>query len=177
MTRKTRTTKDVPGGAAAAFLAEARPGDALEAMLVAQMAAVDEAAQRCLARAEECSAEHPQIEALYLRQAARLLHLFQRQADALDRRRIAAEDRAETRERSEWLEAQSQREEEDRARRLGLPVPPPAPRSPCVWPAWPAPAEGADGGETGAKGRSGRPNGSGRRNGAAAPPREATAAR
>jgi hypothetical protein len=54
-------------------------------MLVAQMAAVHAAAMRCLARAAECATD-PKIEALYLREAARLLHLFQRQSETLDRR-------------------------------------------------------------------------------------------
>jgi hypothetical protein len=61
------------------------PRDPLEGMLAAQMTAVHGAAMRCLARAAACG-EHPQIEALYLREAARLLHLFQRQAEMLDRR-------------------------------------------------------------------------------------------
>ncbi len=61
------------------------PCDPLEGMLVAQMTAVHAAAMRCLIRATECGAD-PKIEALYLREAARLLHLFQRQAEMLDRR-------------------------------------------------------------------------------------------
>ncbi|MDH3230239.1 MAG: hypothetical protein OEN55_10645 [Alphaproteobacteria bacterium] len=61
------------------------PCDPLEAMLVAQMAAGHAAAMRCLGRAAEC-ADRPQIEALYLRLAARLMNLFVRQAEALDRR-------------------------------------------------------------------------------------------
>jgi len=61
------------------------PRDPLEGMLVAQMAAVNAAAMRCLVRAGECT-EYPQIEALYLRLAARLLNLFVRQQEALDRR-------------------------------------------------------------------------------------------
>ncbi len=61
------------------------PRDPLEAMLVAQMAAGHAAAMRCLGRAAEC-ADRPQIEALYLRLAARLMNLFVRQAEALDRR-------------------------------------------------------------------------------------------
>jgi len=61
------------------------PRDPLEAMLAAQMAAVHAAAMRALRRAAECT-DHPQIEALYLRTAARLLHLFVRQSEALDRR-------------------------------------------------------------------------------------------
>ena len=61
------------------------PRDPLEGMLIAQMAAVNAAAMRCLGRAAECG-DHPQIEALYLREASRLLHLFVRQAEALDRR-------------------------------------------------------------------------------------------
>ena len=137
MTPRTTTT-DGPGArAAAAFLAAARPADALEAMLVAQMAAVHEAAQRCLVRAAEVSAEHPQIEALYLRQAARLLHLFQRQSDALDRRRIAAEDRAEARARSEKLAASEWQREKEHAKRAGLPAPPKPLRRGTAWPAWP----------------------------------------
>lgn len=61
------------------------PRDPLEGMLVAQMAAVHAAAMRALRRAAECT-DWPQIEARYLREAARLLHLFVRQAEALDRR-------------------------------------------------------------------------------------------
>ena len=53
------------------------PRDPLEGMLVTQMAAVHAAAMRCLRRAAECG-EYPQIEALYLRTAARLLNLFTR---------------------------------------------------------------------------------------------------
>ena len=61
------------------------PRDPLEAMLIAQMTAVNAAAMRALGRAAECT-EHPKIETLYLREAARLMHLFVRQAEALDRR-------------------------------------------------------------------------------------------
>lgn len=61
------------------------PRDPLEGMLVAQMAAVHAAAMRALIRAGECT-RYPQIEALYVRQAARLLNLFVRQMEALDRR-------------------------------------------------------------------------------------------
>jgi hypothetical protein len=83
-------TGEVPEGESAVVAAlEAAialaPRDPLEGMLVAQMAAVHAAAMRCLMRAAEC-AEHPKIEASYLRLAARLLHLFVRQAEALDRR-------------------------------------------------------------------------------------------
>ena len=159
--------KTTPDTAAAAFLIEARPGDALEAMLIEQMAAVHEAAQRCLARAAEVSADHPQIEALYLRQAARLLHLFQRQSDALDRRRIAAEDRAEARERSEWLEEKHWRQEKEHAKRCGEPAPPRPPQSPCVWPAWPERGAGGEAQVRGAKGGGAR---GGRRSNGAAPP-------
>ena len=143
----------------AAFLAEAAPADALEAMLTEQMAAVHAAGMRCLARAEECT-DHPEIEALYLRQAARLMHLFARQTQALDRRRIAAEDRAGDRCRTEQLEESSWRQEKDRAKRLGEPLPPCPPRGGNAWPAWPVRADGR-----GARGR-GRNT---RSNGAAAP--------
>jgi hypothetical protein len=83
-------TGEVPEGESAVVAAlEAAialaPRDPLEGMLVAQMAAVHAAAMRCLMRAAEC-AEHPKIEASYLRLAARLLHLFVRQSEALDRR-------------------------------------------------------------------------------------------
>ncbi len=61
------------------------PRDPLEGMLVAQMTAVHAAALRCLGRAA-ASAGDAQLEALYLRLAARLLHLFQRQSETLDRR-------------------------------------------------------------------------------------------
>jgi NRPS condensation-like uncharacterized protein len=43
------------------------PRDELEAMLAEQMAAVNAAAMRALERAAECTKDHPQIEALYLR--------------------------------------------------------------------------------------------------------------
>ena len=114
---KTGTT----GAAAepAAALLAGGPGDALEAMLAEQMAAVHEAAGRAMKRAADC-ADQPQIEALYLRQAARLMHLFVRQAEALDRRRIAAEDRAEQKERKARFLEKEQREEEERLFRLGL---------------------------------------------------------
>jgi hypothetical protein len=160
------TTEPAPerAAAAAAFLAEATPGDALEAMLVEQMAAVHAAAMRCLSRAEACG-EHPEIEARYLREGARLLHLFQRQSDALDRRRIAAEDRAGARERTERMEARDWRRETDRAKRTGEPAPPPPPRCGSPWPAWPERREGPDGRGRAAKAR----NGSGRGNGAARP--------
>ena len=133
--------------AAAAFLIEARPGDALEAMLVVQMAAVHDAAMRCLSRAAEVAAEHPEIEARYLREAARLLHLFQRQSDALDRRRIAAEDRRAERGRAARIAAKDWQREAAEARRWGR-RPPPRPHPPApAWPAWPAPAAaGKDGG-------------------------------
>jgi len=114
---------------AAALLAGAEPADALERMLAEQMAAVHEAALRATERAAECK-EHPQIEALYLRQAARLMHLFVRQAEALDRRRATAEDRAVARaheaERRARVEAADRREaeERERLRRMFMPDPP-----------------------------------------------------
>ena len=79
------TAAETGGAEAAELPAALAPRDALEAMLTAQMAAAHEAALRAMERAAEC-AEHPQIEALYLRQATRLLHLFVRQTEALDRR-------------------------------------------------------------------------------------------
>ena len=96
------------------------PRDALEAMLAEQMAAVHAAAMRALERAATCSEEHPQIEALYLRQAARLLHLFTRQMQALDKRRIAAEDRAEEKARAAHFREKEERQEEERLYRVGL---------------------------------------------------------
>jgi hypothetical protein len=94
------------------------PRDELEAMLAEQMAAVNAAAMRALERAAECK-ETPQIEALYLRQAARLLHLT-RQTEALDRRRAAAGDRAERRAREAYLREKEERQEEERLYRVGL---------------------------------------------------------
>ncbi len=76
----------------ATMLAALAPRGALETMLASQMAAVHVAALRSLRRAAD-NGEHPQIEALYLRQAARLMHLFARQAEALERRRAAVEKR------------------------------------------------------------------------------------
>ena len=113
---------------AAALLAGAEPADALESMLVKQMAAVHDAALRAVARAAECQ-DNPQVEALYLRQAARLMHLFVRQAEALDRRRAAAEDRDMARvweaERKARVEASERREAEERARVLRRYIPDP----------------------------------------------------
>ena len=103
----------------AALLAALAPRDALEAMLAAQMAAVHAAGLRATRRAAEC-AEQPQIEALYLRQAARLMHLFTRQLEALDRRRAAVEERARQQAREAYFLEKEQREEEERAFRLGL---------------------------------------------------------
>ena len=175
-TPTTETSETTPerSAAAEAFRAEARPGDALEAMLVVQMAAVHEAAMRCLSRAAEMAAEHPEIEARYLREAARLLNLFQRQSDALDRRRIAAEDRTEVRERTERLAEKDWHRERDEAKRWGQ-RPPPRPKRPGpAWPAWPARAEAGEGGAGAANGQAaevangGAANGqvAGRRNGA-----------
>ena len=168
---KSAAAEPAPGAqAAAAFLAEARPADALEAMLAEQMAAVHEAAMRATERAAE-SAEHPQIEALYLRQAARLMHLFARQTEALDRRRKAAEDRAEVRGREARVEEKMWRQESAHAKRCGEPAPPPPPRSPCVWPAWPVRANVENGAGSGLKrrGANGRVVKGPRRNGAALP--------
>jgi hypothetical protein len=95
------------------------PRDALEAMLAEQMAAVNAAAMRALERAAECK-ETPQIEALYLRQAARLLHLFTRQTEALDRRRAATGDRAERGAREAYFREKEERQEEERLYRVGL---------------------------------------------------------
>jgi hypothetical protein len=108
---------------AAELLAALAPRDALEAMLASQMAAAHAAAVRAFERAAEC-AEHPQIEALYMRQAARLMHLFVRQMEALDKRRAAAEARAEQKARAAYFLEKEQREEEERAFRLdGRPRP------------------------------------------------------
>lgn len=92
------------------------PRDALEAMLAEQMAAVHAAAMRALERTAECK-ETPQIEALYLRQAARLMHLFVRQTEALDKRRNVAEDRAAQKARVARFREKAQREEEERQRK------------------------------------------------------------
>ena len=72
--------------AALQTLQAAVPRDPLEAMLAVQMAGCHAAAMRALRRAAECS-DYPQIEALYARQAARLMQLFTRQLEALERRR------------------------------------------------------------------------------------------
>lgn len=85
-------------------MAAARPGDALEAMLAAQMAAVHGAAMRALKRTAECT-EYPQIEALYTRQAARLMTLHLRQAEALERRQARREAREAEVEAGEAAEA------------------------------------------------------------------------
>jgi hypothetical protein len=102
----------------AELLAALAPRDPLEAMLVSQMAAAHVAALRATKRAAEC-ADEPQIEALYARQAARLMHLFTRQMEALDKRRIAAEKRADQKEREAHFLEKAQREEE-RAFLMGL---------------------------------------------------------
>jgi hypothetical protein len=142
-----------PERSAAAFLAEARPGDALEAMLIEQTAAVHDAAMRCLSRAAEVAAEHPEIEARYLREAARLLNLFQRQTDALDRRRIKAEDRAATNARDARFAEKDWQEDCGRARLNGK-RPPKRPERPGpAWPAWPARAEAGEDGAGTAEGR------------------------
>ena len=125
----TTKNEDERVAAAAALLAGAESADVLESMLAEQMAAVHEAALRVMERAAECR-ENPQIEALYLRQAARLMHLFVRQAEALDRRRAAAGKRAEEQaleaERVARVEAGERREAEERAHLLGrfMPEPP-----------------------------------------------------
>ena len=75
--------------AALQMMAAAAPRDALEAMLAAQMAAAHGAAMRAMRRAAECT-NYPRIEALYARQAARLMGLFMRQMETLERRRAAA---------------------------------------------------------------------------------------
>ena len=115
--------KTEPVRAAAELLVGLTPGDALESMLAEQMAAVHEAALRATGRAAECR-EQPQIEALYLRQAARLMHLFVRQAEALDRRRAAAGKRAEEQAleagRKARVEASERREDEILARKMGI---------------------------------------------------------
>jgi len=100
----------------AALLAALAPRDPLEAMLASQMAAVHAAALRATKRAAEC-ADAPQIEALYMRQAARLMHLFVRQMEALERRRVAADERAEEKAREAYFLEKEQREEEEMRRR------------------------------------------------------------
>jgi uncharacterized protein (DUF1697 family) len=71
--------------------AQQNEAEPLEATLRERMAAVHAAAIRALARAAAVSADHPEIEARYLREAARLMHLFVRQTEALDRRQRARE--------------------------------------------------------------------------------------
>lgn len=63
-------SKDIDIAGTAARLAALGPHDALGAMLAEQMAAVHAAALRALERAGACK-DQPQIEALYLRLAAR----------------------------------------------------------------------------------------------------------
>jgi len=77
-----------------------------------QMAAVHEAALRALRRAEE-SAGEPETEALYARLAGRLLHLFQRQAKTMARRRETAQLEARA---AEAAEAERRRAEAARRR-------------------------------------------------------------
>jgi hypothetical protein len=149
----TMETAPERSAAAAAFRAEARPGDKLEAMLVEQMAAVHDAAMRCLSRAAEVAAEHPEIEARYLREATRLLNLFQRQSDALDRRRITAEDRADARDRTARVEEHMWRQEKEHAERWDKRPPPRPKRRGAAWPAWPAPADAGEDGAGTAEGR------------------------
>ena len=94
------------------------------------------------------------------------MHLFQRQTEALDRRRIAAEDRAEDRARTERLEESSWRTEKDHAKRCGEPAPPPPPRRGPAWPDWPVRTEGRE-----ARGRDGNPrSANGRHRNGTAPP-------
>ena len=92
---KETAEADDAGRIAAALqaMAAAAPRDALEAMLAAQMAAAHGAAMRAMKRAAECT-DYPHIEALYARQAARLMGLYMRQTEALERRREKAEKRA-----------------------------------------------------------------------------------
>jgi hypothetical protein len=54
------------------------------------------------------------------RQAARLLHLFTRQTEALDRRRAATGDRAERGAREAYFREKEERQEEERLYRVGL---------------------------------------------------------
>lgn len=82
--------------AALQMIQAAAPRDPLEAMLAAQMAACHGAAMRALRQAAKC-ADYPKIEALYARQAARLMQLYSRQTEALERRH-ARQDAAEARE-------------------------------------------------------------------------------
>jgi len=116
MAKSAAAATQTGGEDMAALLAALAPRDALEAMLTAQMAAVHAAALRAMTRAAEC-AETPQIEALYARQAARLMHLFVRQMEALERRRAAAEERAEQKAREARFLEKAQREEEERQRK------------------------------------------------------------
>ena len=117
MTRKNTAKLDGETAAQAAALpATPEPRDDIEAMLAEQMTAVHAAAMRALERAAECK-EHPQTEALYLRAAARLLHLFTRQTEALDRRRATAEDRAKREARAAYFREKEQRQEEERQRK------------------------------------------------------------
>ena len=105
--------------AALQTLQAAAPRDPLEAMLAVQMAGCHEAAMRALKRAAECS-DYPKIEALYARQAARLMQLFTRQMEALERRR-AQQPAAEARD----AERQAQPIAVSEKRRANGPKPPP----------------------------------------------------
>ena len=89
--------------------------DPLSAMLAVQAAAVHEAALGLLRRAGDC-ADESGTGALYARQAARLLHLFVRQAKTLAQRRENArlEAKAAEFERRDEAELQRRRELEER---------------------------------------------------------------
>ena len=89
--------------------------DPLSAMLAVQAAAVHEAALSLLRRAGEC-ADESGTGAVCARQAARLLHLFVRQAKTLAARRETArlEARAAEFARREAAELQRRRELEER---------------------------------------------------------------
>jgi len=116
-TATERTEAAEAGGRdVARWMAALKPRDAVEAMLAEQMAAVHDAGTRALKRAAECK-DHPQIEALYLRQAARLMHLFVRQAETLERRRVAADERAKLEAREAYFKEKEEREAEELRRR------------------------------------------------------------
>jgi hypothetical protein len=115
--------------AALQTLQAAAPRDPLEAMLAVQMAGCHAAAMRALRRAAECS-DYPQIEALYARQAARLMTLFMRQTEALEKRR------------AQQAAAQSARDADMRDTRHDADAPSPSPHA-----THPEPVEGCSSGE------------------------------
>jgi len=133
--------------AALQMLQAAAPRDPLEAMLATQMAAVHEAAMRAMKRAAECS-DYPQIEALYARQAGRLMGLFMRQTEALEKRRVRAASReAAARQAKAPQDAKENGRSSPRSSsKAPSPTPlPPGERVTCLGPMEPSPLAGEGG--------------------------------